>query len=89
MQVGEPARVPALPQASHSLEQVALTLLVSGSSCHDVGLSLESIMRPESLSEATSDCSLISPGSKDIVGTFGKNLVNATELDDFNCLLTG
>lgn len=41
-------------------------------------------MKPESLSEATSDCSLISPGSKDLVGTFGENLVSATELDDFN-----
>lgn len=84
MQVGEPARVVALPQTSHRLEQVALTLWVSGSSCCDVGLSLESLMKSESLSEATSDCSLISPGSKDLVGTFGENLVSATELDDFN-----
>lgn len=84
MQVGEPGQVPALPQTSHSLEEVTLTLLVSGSSCHDVGLSLKSLMRPESLSEATLDCSLISPGSKDLVGTFGEDSVNATELDDFN-----
>lgn len=82
--MGEPAWLLALPQASHSHEQVALTLLVSVSSCHAVGLALESFMRHKRLSEATSDCSLISPGSKGLVGTFGKDSVNATELGDFN-----
>jgi len=84
MQVGGPARVSPLPQTSHSIEQVALTLLASGSSCHAVGPSLESLVRPESFSEATLDSSLICPGGKDLVGTFGKNSVNATELGDFS-----